>query len=199
MTATQSVLHRYFPFFKWTVYGLLAINVVLFVMHETPTEALDQLAWVSLLMLFEWETSQLDKPYTSAAERWGIHGLRLAAYLVIVQAALQYGSVDYIQEHGQLDLWNAWTWLAIVAVLEYDVYAPGEYVRWEWYLRNGAKFVLYGALFVYAVWWGLDGDWLDFYDALLWILCFFAIEMNVLEFEEQIPFAGEEAAALSGD
>jgi hypothetical protein len=33
--------------------------------------------------------------------------------------------------------------------------------------------------------WGLKGDVLDFYDAFLWILCFFVVELNVLNFEEQ--------------
>jgi hypothetical protein len=53
--------------------------------------------------------------------------------------------------------------------------------------------------------WGLDGEWLDTYDALLWILCFFAIEINVLEFEEEIPYrdardsdAGTVAASTAG-
>jgi hypothetical protein len=83
------------------------------------------------------------------------------------------------------------TWIGIVLLLEYDVYSPGEYSRWEWYLRSGAKLVLYAALFVFALLWGLEGAWLDTYDALLWILCFFAIEVNVLEFEDEIPYRGE--------
>ena len=29
---------------------------------------------------------------------------------------------------------------------------------------------------------GIEGALLDFYDAALWILCFFAIEMNLLRF-----------------
>jgi hypothetical protein len=92
-------------------------------------------------------------------------------------------------------MWNAWTWILIVLVLEYDVYVPGHYARWEWYLRNTIKVALYAALFVYALLWGLDGSWLDFYDALLWILCFFAIELNIFAYEEPIPFDGEEPAA----
>jgi len=195
VTIPHPLLYRVFPYFKWTVFALLGINVVLFFTHETLAEGLDGLAWVTLLMLFEWETSQLDKPYSSRWERWGIHAGRLLAYAVILHSAWEYASADYIAEHGTVDIWNASTWLVIVLLLEYDVYSPGEYARWEWHLRNGAKLVLYGALFVYALLWGLRGDWLDTYDALLWILCFFAIEVNVLEFEEQIPYADDPNAA----
>jgi len=191
MATHHPLLHRLFPYFKWTVFGLLALNMVMFFLHETLVEGFDSLAWFLLLMLFEWESSQLDKPYSSRWERWSIHGGRMLAYVVIVTAAVGYSLADYRAEHGPVDMFNAWTWLAIVALLEYDVYAPGQYGRWEWYLRNTAKFVLYAALFVYAVLWGLAGGWLDAYDAMLWILCFFAIEINVLEYEEQIPYAGE--------
>lgn len=199
MAANAALLHRAFPYFKWTVYGLLGINVVMFFLHETLVEGIDSLAWVTLLLLFEWETSQMDQPYTSRWERWAIHGGRIVAYGLILNSAIGYGSPSYIAEHGPVDLWNALTWIAIVLLLEYDVYVPGAYGRWEWYLRNTAKVILYAALFVYALLWGLAGSWLDFYDALLWILCFFAIEMNVLEYEEEIPYAGEAAEPAAAE
>jgi hypothetical protein len=193
----QPGAHRpgaWFPWFKWSVYSLLAINILLFLLHETITEGMDSLAWVVLLLLFEWETSQMEQPYVSRWERWGIHGGRIAAYALVLWSAFGYSSAAYIAEYGVVDMWNAWTWILIVLVLEYDVYVPGRYSRWEWYLRNGLKLLLYAALFVYAVLWGLDGSWLDFYDALLWILCFFAIELNVFAYEDSIPYADEEEA-----
>jgi len=194
MAAAHPFLRKAFPYVKWTVFSLLGINVVLFFTERTLVEGLDNLAWLMLLLLFEWETSQLDKPYVSRWEKWGIHAGRILAYGLILNSAVGYSAADYIAEHGPVDLWNALTWLAIVLLLEYDVYSPGEYARWEWYLRNGAKLVLYTALFVFALLWGLNGEWLDTYDALLWILCFFAIEVNVLEFEEEIPYRDEPAA-----
>ncbi|WP_373509424.1 hypothetical protein [Thiocapsa sp.] len=188
MTTSHTILRKAFPYFKWTLFGLLGLNVILFFTEQTLVEGLDSLAWLTLLLLFEWETSQLDKPYVSRWEKWGIHAGRILAYALILHSAAGYGAADYIAEHGPVDLWNALTWIGIVLLLEYDVYSPGEYARWEWYLRNGAKLVLYAALFVFALLWGFEGEWLDTYDALLWILCFFAIEINVLEFEEEIPY-----------
>ncbi|HPY41640.1 MAG TPA: hypothetical protein PLM98_14045, partial [Thiolinea sp.] len=61
----DSAVYTYYPIFKWGVYALLAINVFLFFLHQTFIEGLETLAWVVLLLLFEWETSQLDKPYVN--------------------------------------------------------------------------------------------------------------------------------------
>jgi hypothetical protein len=43
------------------------------------------------------------------------------------------------------------------------------------------KLILYSILFAAAVYWGLLGDFLDFWDAFLWLVAFFFIEMNVLK------------------
>jgi hypothetical protein len=49
------------------------------------------------------------------------------------------------------------------------------------------KVALYSILFLCAVYWGIKGDFVDFWDAFLWLLAFFFIEMNVVEWraEEQ--------------
>ena len=56
-------------------------------------------------------------------------------------------------------------------------------------IRNAVKIGLYVALGGIAVWWGLTSDWLDFYDALLWILCFFVIELNIFKHEVELEHA----------
>ena len=60
---------------------------------------------------------------------------------------------------------------------------------------NAAKFILYGILFLAAVYWGVYGDFVDFWDAFLWLLAFFFIELNVVEWRQE---ALEEQAARSG-
>ena len=51
-----------FRAFKWSVYGLLALNTVLFLLHETLVKGLDLLGWLVLLGVLEWETSTLGRP-----------------------------------------------------------------------------------------------------------------------------------------
>ncbi len=189
--STESLAYKYFPYFKWSVYSLLAINIVLFFMHQTVAEGLDSLGWVLLLLLFEYETAQLDKPYISNLEKYSIHAGRLLAYAIILHSTYEYSTAEYIAENGYLDMYNALTWLAVVAALEYDVYAPGFYSRIEWVARNTFKILLYAALIVYAIMWGVDGALLDFYDAFLWIVCFFCIELNIFKFEDEQPYEEE--------
>ena len=85
-------------------------------------------------------------------------------------------------------------WLLVVAILEIDVYLQ-ERNRFEGAVlraSNAAKFLLYAILFVAAVYWGVYGDFVDFWDAFLWLLAFFFIEMNVVEWRREEQEAASE-------
>ena len=47
------------------------------------------------------------------------------------------------------------------------------------------KLLLYFILFAAAVYWGFEGDFLDFWDAILWLFAFFVIERNVVSWREE--------------
>jgi hypothetical protein len=36
-----------------------------------------------------------------------------------------------------------------------------------------------------AVYWGFEGDFVDFWDAFLWLVAFFFIELNVVEWRQE--------------
>jgi len=94
-----------------------------------------------------------------------------------------------------VDVINAAVWLLVVLVLEIDVRLQ-ERNRLEGLalrLSSAAKFVLYGILFLAAVYWGIKGDFVDFWDAFLWLVAFVFIELNVFEWRE------EENLALAAD
>lgn len=96
-----------------------------------------------------------------------------------------------------VDVINAAVWLLVVLVLEIDVRLQ-EKNRFEGLaLRasNITKVILYAILFIAAVYWGVYGDFVDFWDAFLWLLAFFFIEMNVVEWRHEEL---EEQAARSG-
>jgi hypothetical protein len=40
-------------------------------------------------------------------------------------------------------------------------------------------------LFVAAAYWGFAGDFLDFWDAALWLFAFIFIELNVFEWQSE--------------
>ncbi|WP_368416349.1 hypothetical protein [Falsiroseomonas sp.] len=166
--------------FKWSIYILLVINVYFYFTTAEFFEAFDSIGWLLLLAVFEYESSTLDKPYGNRAEKIFIWTVQALAYGLIFFALYMY-----VTEGMWLDSANASLWVLVTAALIYDIHAPGEFGETEWRIRNGVKISLYGALCVIAVLWGLEGDVLDFYDAFLWILCFFVVELNVLTFEEQ--------------
>jgi hypothetical protein len=53
------------------------------------------------------------------------------------------------------------------------------------------KVILYFVLFVAAIYWGINGDFVDFWDAFLWLLAFFFIELNVVEWRQDAHESGE--------
>ncbi|MGD8829995.1 MAG: hypothetical protein PVF57_05280 [Pseudomonadales bacterium] len=86
-----------------------------------------------------------------------------------------------------VDVVNAATWLLVVAVLELDVRLQEHHAligRWLAFSRY-AKYVMYTVLFGAAVYWGVEGTFLDFWDAFLWLVAFVFIEMNVFEWREE--------------
>jgi len=93
-----------------------------------------------------------------------------------------------------VDVINAGVWLLVVLVLEIDVRLQ-EHNRLEGlvlHASNAVKFVLYAILFIAAVYWGVKGDFVDFWDAFLWLAAFVFIELNVFEWRQE-----EHAAATT--
>jgi hypothetical protein len=186
MFDSNSKAAKLFPYAKWSIYSLLFINMILFFMHQTIIEGLESLAWLVLLFLLEWETSQMDQDYTSSLERFILQGGRFLAYIVIVYSAYEYGTVNYIDENGMLDLFNATIWILVALLIEYEIFYEKNFHQIAVKILGLFKIALYIGLFVVAILWQLDGEWLDFYDAALWIVCFFFIELNILQFEDKL-------------
>ena len=86
-----------------------------------------------------------------------------------------------------VDVINAAVWLLVVVVLEIDVRLQ-ERNRYEGLAlkaSSASKFVLYGTLLVAAIYWGVKGDFVDFWDAFLWLVAFVFIELNVFEWRQE--------------
>jgi hypothetical protein len=83
------------------------------------------------------------------------------------------------------DVINAADWILIVVVLEVEVR-----LQLRGNLSGGVvtatkilKIILYGILFLAAAYWGYAGDFLDFWDAALWLFAFIFIELNVFNWQ----------------
>ena len=80
-----------------------------------------------------------------------------------------------------IDVVNSISWILVVINLELDVWLGLNQSRTKavgWFSRR-LKFLLYSILVIVAGYWGWAGDFLDFWDAFLWILAFVFIERSV--------------------
>jgi hypothetical protein len=171
-----------FRIFKWSVYGLLALNTVLFLLHETLVEGLDSLGWLVLLGVLEWQTSTLGRP-RSGGETAALWAAQEAGYAVVVLAWAGYARAGMWPDFA-----NATLWLGVVLALAFDVRSPPDAARLRAHrARRAARGALYAGLFGLALWWAAAGELLNGFDAALWILCFFAIEGNIREHEHAEP------------
>lgn len=169
MTMTRA---RLFLTVKYGLYALLALNIALFFRHATAQEGLDSLGWLILLAVFEVESAS---PQCAHRFRRVLQGGQAVAYALVIYAWLAF------MEHGQwLDAANATCWFAVAASIEADLHLPPSHPwragRWHRFTKRA----LYALLLAFALIWGLRGHWLDTYDATLWIICYAAVEMNLL-------------------
>ena len=92
-------------------------------------------------------------------------------------------SVQYLT---LVDLINAGAWILVVAVLELELQLlqkedTSKIVINSFFLL---KAILYLVLFSAAIYWGFAGDFLDFWDASLWLFAFIFIELNIFKKKE---------------
>jgi hypothetical protein len=95
-----------------------------------------------------------------------------------------------------VDVINAGVWLLVVLNLEIDVrlQEKGKLDGTILKISNCAKFVIYSVLFLAAVYWGLKGDFVDFWDAFLWLVAFVFIELNVFNWRQETRLDRDAAA-----
>lgn len=107
-----------------------------------------------------------------------ITGTKIIGTLDALQKAIYLSLVDII---------NSGNWLIIVFILEVEVFLQLK-GKLNGKLLDASKIVktlLYTILFVCAVYWGFEGDFLDFWDAFLWLLAFVFIELNIFQWRAE--------------
>ncbi len=82
---------------------------------------------------------------------------------------------------------NSANWLIIVVILEAEVYLQlrGNLTDKIMLVSKWIKVVLYSVLFIAAAYWGIKGDFIDFWDAFLWLVAFIFIELNIFEWNAE--------------
>jgi len=104
-----------------------------------------------------------------------------------MRAVVDQAGLTDIRRLAWVDVINAAVWLLVVMVLEIDVRLQERDRLQGLALRTstGAKFILYSILLLAAVYWGVKGDFVDFWDAFLWLVAFVFIELNIFEWRQE--------------
>ncbi|MEH6586821.1 MAG: hypothetical protein V7720_09680 [Halioglobus sp.] len=82
---------------------------------------------------------------------------------------------------------NSAAWILVVAILQFDIVMQmrGGLSRSLLITSALLKAVLYLVLALVALYWGLVGDFVDFWDAFLWLAGFFIIELNIFKWQQE--------------
>lgn len=164
----------WFQAFKAVVYAALLANVGLFISDADDwlaPKAVDQIGWIILLGVFEWETGRLAQGVPLTRISPPALAFELAGY-----ACALYALSHYIAIRDPVEIANATAWLGISVLIWVDLFYPDGARRPG---RSTLRWTLYGITLLCAVLWWIDGAWLDFWDAAIWIICFFVIEINI--------------------
>ena len=156
---------------------LLAGNTAYYIVAGRFSEALESVAWYALLMLFTLETMGNWRLRTPRL-LFIVHGVRLFATLAIAVSA-----VLYVREKEWLDGANVLLWIAVVALLEIEIRRPAALSAYRHTFAVTAA-LLYAALGVLALVWLARGEWLDAWDAALWLTAFGILELDLLRTRE---------------
>lgn len=155
------------------IFPLLAGNSIYYVVAGRTSEALDSVAWFTLLILFTLESlygNRMNSPRILAVVR----GVRLLA-----AAAVGAAAIGYVTEREWHDAANIVLWIAVVALLEIEIRHPAAVARRRALFTRTAV-VFYSTLVALVVIWLARGEWMDAWDAALWFAAFGVLELDVL-------------------
>ena len=153
--------------------GLLGVSSV----NASTCGAIDS-GWSVLVNLDRFESLTIDPCLTGD---W----VALTNYERVIASPESYQRAVIL---AAVDFINSAAWILIVVVLELEVRAvlasSGRTFLGQAIIKPTKAF-LYLVLFMAAVYWGFEDDFLDFWDAVLWLFAFFVIERNVASWRQE--------------
>ncbi len=175
----------------YAFYGYL--SKLLFLLGATPLPHVDD---VCRLVQAGWDYAvDLDEYVALTAQNCTAFS-HATAFLRLpgLDAAVDAAGLGSIRRLAWVDVVNSAVWLLVVLLLEIDVRLQAKNLLTGTVekLSSGAKYGLYSILLLAAVYWGVAGDFVDFWDAFLWLVAFFFIELNVVDRQDD----AEEIRAL---
>lgn len=183
---------------KWTIHGIRALCYIVIVYafygylsklglfsHFSPQQIADICGLSS-----DWkvmDTLNVYNPITKencALLAKSNEALWVYPELKIVSTETVYKDVKML---AWVDVINSGAWLTVVAMLEVDVRMQLGQLSSKWWTKYNIfiKGSVYSVLLLAAIYWGVTGNFIEFWDAFLWLLAFFLIEMNMFEWHAE--------------
>ena len=181
---------------KWSLHGLrLVCYAAVFYAFTGYYAELVALYQVNLLPAFD-ACANLDAGWSLLVTIDEYEPLSAANCGSLSGAAYQMGDFDIVSNAevlqsvrwlGWTDVINSASWLLVVILLEIEVRLQLRGNLSDQIMRFTLliKYAIYGTLFACAGYWGVAGDFLDFWDAALWLFAFIFIELNVFEWQAE--------------
>jgi len=180
LTACKSICYA---FILYSLYGyLLKFNLVTAVSPSSISDSCTLLnqGWTFIDSLNEYFV--IDQKNCS--------GLNGTAFFQIdnTQILAHKEQIQLVYNLSAADVINAATWVLVVIMLQVEVILQLRNTLSQriLFINKWIKSVLYLILFFAAVYWGVDGSFLDFWDAFLWLLAFVFIDLNILNWHEEV-------------
>lgn len=156
--------------FKKAIVILLTLNAVIYAWVDALINAVDELAWLVWLVLYELEANGAAPMAIST-----LHAIRSVLLAVIVLVF-----VSYVHDSKWLDVVNSALWFTLIALLELEVRWTDkvfEYRQSYWL----ATVTVFAGLIAMPITLAWQSAWLDVYDAILWIVAFASIERDIVQ------------------
>ena len=181
---------------KWGLHGVRGICYVAIVYAFTGYYAELVTLYEVVPLVVGDVCSQLDQGYSLLLDLDEYAPLDAANCLSVGAEAYRLSGFDIVAGGEILNSarWLAWVdvinsadWILVCVVLEVEVRLQlrGNLSDKIMGITRSVKFALYAILFIAAAYWGYAGDFLDFWDAALWLFAFIFIELNVFEWQHE--------------
>ena len=157
-----------YPKFKLAIVVLIAVNVVIYAAVDNLIGAVDSLAWLMLLVLYE-----LDANCAGLMGDKNLH--RIRTFLIVVIALV---FLAYVHDREWLEVINFIFWFALITLLELEAHLPDKVFKYRisyWW----ATVIVFTGLIAMVMVWACQSAWLDVYDAILWVIAFGSIEVDM--------------------
>lgn len=139
-------------------------------------------AWTYMdtLNVYDPFTSETCRALSTANTEFYVHD----KYQVITSAS----KLTDVKMLAWVDVINSAAWVSVVLMLEIDVRTQlGTISNAMWNKYNKyIKVTVYTILLLAAIFWGVTGNFIEFWDAFLWLLAFALIERNVFEWQAEV-------------